>query len=159
MGSSFIAWPAWKLVCHPIPNLSAHRRRFQRRRFNKYLNRGLQCGAEHRPGLTLYLHEVIKWRSGRTSVCRSRPPPGSRWPLHYSAVNNESAIVWCRGSAGRVWGRSDERWAVVSCAEGLSPVAPQTPPPPLSLPPGGKGGGGQLGMKFQQSYEGMLSGV
>lgn len=48
LGSPFIAWHAWKLVCHPIPNLSAHRRRFQRRRFNKYLNRGLQCGAEDR---------------------------------------------------------------------------------------------------------------
>lgn len=65
-------------------------------------------------------------------------PPGSRCPLHNwsqcarrsfspPVVNNELAIVGCRGSAGKVWRRSDERRAVVSCAEGLSPASFHSP--------------------------------
>lgn len=89
-----------------------------------------------RPGLTLYLHEVIKWKSGSTSVSSSRPllvlhapsttDPSVRRSFSAPVVNNELAIVWSRGSAGKVWRRSDERWAVASCAEGLSPAALQS---------------------------------
>lgn len=109
-----------------------------------------------RPGLTLYLHEVIKWKSGSTSVSSSRPLLVLHGPsttdhsvrrCFCPVVNNELAIVWSRGSAGKVWRRSDERWAVVSCAEGLSPAALQSlrltsgsniPPPPAGV--GGRGG-------------------
>lgn len=40
MPRPYWALHVWKLVCHPIPNLSMHRQWFQCRRFNKYLNRG-----------------------------------------------------------------------------------------------------------------------